>query len=179
MRWGLVPSWAPDPSVGSRMINARSETIDERSAFREAFERRRCLIIADGYYEWRNLAGMKVPMRIRLRDDQVFAFAGVWEKWLGRDGRSLITCSILTTSPSPSIAFVHDRMPVILARDERAQWLDRHASPESLKPLLKSYADDELSAYVVSPLVNHVDNDGPQCVVEAAAPSASEQTSLF
>jgi putative SOS response-associated peptidase YedK len=180
LRWGLVPSWADDPTVGTRMINARSETIDERSAFRDAFERRRCLIVADGFYEWQRIGGIKVPMRVRLRNQRPFAFAGLWEKWSRGGGPPLATCTILTTSPSPSIAGIHDRMPVILGPEQRTLWLDRHAEPESLKRILQPYPDDEIEAYTVAQLVNFVDNDSPDCVAPADAPAqAAAQTTLF
>jgi putative SOS response-associated peptidase YedK len=179
MRWGLVPSWAPDASIGSRMINARSETIDAKSAFREAFERRRCLIVADGFYEWRKHGSLKVPMRIHRADNQLFAFAGLWERWSRRGSEPLITCTILTTTPAESIASIHDRMPVILRREEQAHWLDRDADPDSLKPLLRPYDGDDLEAYSVSTLVNHVENDSPDCVIGADPPATAEQTTLF
>lgn len=178
MRWGLVPSWAEDPTIGSRMINARGETIDEKSAFREAFERRRCLIVADGFYEWRRVGSTKVPMRIRLKGDQLFGFAGLWERWT-RGPEPLVTCTILTTTPAASIASIHDRMPVILSREDRARWLDRNADPESLKALLRPYDDAQLEAYTVSSLVNYVENDDAACIEEAAPPPATEQTTLF
>lgn len=179
MRWGLVPAWANDPTSGARMINARSETIDEKSAFREAFERRRCLVVADGYYEWRRLGDTKVPMRIRLKGNRLFAFAGLWEKWSRAGVSPLLTCTILTTSPSPSINHIHDRMPVILSPEDRARWLNRSADPDELKGMLVSYPDDELEAYPVSPHVNYVENDDPTCVAAVEPPIATEQTSLF
>jgi putative SOS response-associated peptidase YedK len=180
LRWGLVPGWADDPSVGARMINARSETIDKRSAFNDAFEHRRCLVVADGFYEWQRIGNLKVPMRIHLRNNRPFAFAGLWERW-SRPGREpLVTCTILTTSPSPSIADIHDRMPVMLGPRERELWLDRDADPESLKAVLRPYADEELEAYSVSQLVNRVENDVPECIAPAEPPrQAATQTTLF
>ena len=179
LRWGLVPSWADDPAVGSRMINARSETIDEKSAFQEAFERRRCIIVADGFYEWRRLGSTKVPMRIQLKGGGLFGFAGLWERWTRRGSEPLMTCTILTTTPSPSIASIHDRMPVILSRAERALWLDRNADTESLKRLLRPFDDAQLEAYAVAPLVNHVENDSAECIEPVTPPTAAEQTTLF
>jgi len=179
MRWGLVPSWSEDPAMGARMINARSETIDQRAAFSEAFARRRCLIVSDGFYEWRSHGSGKVPMRIRLKGNRLFAFAGLWERWSRGEGAPLITCTILTTTPSPAIASIHDRMPVILKPGDRDLWLDRDADGETLKSLLQPFADDELEAYSVAPLVNHVENDSPECIEPAQPPVASEQTSLF
>lgn len=179
MRWGLVPAWAEDPSIGSRMINARSETIDAKSAFREAFERRRCLIVADGFYEWRRHGPLKVPMRIHLEDNRPFAFAGLWERWSRRGAEPLITCTILTTTPAASIAEIHDRMPVILRKEDEARWLDRDADPDSLKSLLVPYAGADLEAYPVSTLVNHVENDSPEVLLQTDPPATAEQTSLF
>ena len=181
MRWGLVPSWADDPSIGARMINARSETIDQKSAFREAFERRRCLIVADSFYEWQQIGNIKVPMRIRLRTGELFAFAGLWERWSKAGADPLVSCTILTTSPAPSLASIHDRMPVILRREDYGRWLDREADPESLKKLLQPYADTDLEAYSVSTFVNHAANDAPECIEPADPPAAAidKQTTLF
>lgn len=179
MRWGLVPQWADDPSVAARMINARSETIEEKPAFREAFERRRCVIVADGFYEWQRISGQKVPVRIHRPGERLFAFAGLWEKWAQQEGKPLITCTILTTTPAPSIADIHDRMPVMLTPDECAAWLQRDTPTDSLKALLQPFPDDQLEAYAVSTLVNHVDNDGPECVQPAPPVRGAEQTTLF
>lgn len=178
MRWGLVPAWADSPAVGSRMINARSETVGERSAFRDAFLRRRCLIPADGFYEWRTREGVKTPMRITRTGGELFAFAGLWEKWQQGDGPPLYTCTILTTSPAPAIADIHDRMPVMLRPEQYGLWLEPDADEEQLQALLKPYDNDDLHAYVVSSLVNKVENDGPECIAPAE-PDEAEQTSLF
>jgi putative SOS response-associated peptidase YedK len=179
MRWGLVPSWAENPNEGARMINARSETVAERSAFREAFERRRCLIPADGFYEWRPAGSGKTPMRITRRGEEPFAFAGLWERWtrLGQD--PLYTFTILTTSPAPSIASIHDRMPVMLRPDQYDLWLDENADAAALQTLLQPFDDDDLHAYPVSTAVNKVENDGPECVVPVEVPAIAEQTSFF
>jgi putative SOS response-associated peptidase YedK len=177
MRWGLVPSWSETPNEGARMINARSETVSERAAFRDAFERRRCLIPADGFYEWHNLGSVKVPMRI-TRGGEPFAFAGLWERWQKGDDAPLYTCTILTTSPAESIAHIHDRMPVMLRPDQYDLWLADNADPEALKSLLQTYDGADLQAYAVSTLVNKVENDGPENI-EPAAPTVAEQTSLF
>jgi putative SOS response-associated peptidase YedK len=177
MRWGLVPAWAEGAVDGARMINARSETVAERAAFRDAFERRRCLVPADGFYEWRTVGSTKVPMRITL-GDELFAFAGLWERWQRGDAPPLYTCTILTTSPAAAIADIHDRMPVMLRPEQYDIWLDRDTDAETLKSLLEPYAGDDLQAYVVSNLVNKVENDGPQCIAPALAPTA-EQTSFF
>lgn len=177
MRWGLVPHWADSPADGARMINARSETVQERSAFRDAFERRRCIIPADGFYEWKQTPSGKIPMRITL-GGELFAFAGLWEKWQRGDQPPLYTCTILTTSPAPSIADIHDRMPVMLRPEQYDLWLQSDADPEELKALLRPYEGEDLQAYTVSTLVNKVENDGPECV-QPAEPETAEQTSLF
>ena len=179
MRWGLVPSWAAEPSIGTRMINARSETIGVKSAFREAFEKRRCLVVADGYYEWRKIGNLKVPMRIKLADGRPFAFAALWERWSRGGAEPLVTCTILTTTPPAGIAAIHDRMPVILSPSDRRRWLDRDADPAALEAMLHPYDADDLEAYPVSSLVNHVENDSPECVAPADPPVATEQTTLF
>jgi putative SOS response-associated peptidase YedK len=179
MRWGLVPSWAESPADGARMINARSETVDERPAYREAFAQRRCLIPADGFYEWRTIGTMKIPMRITRRNGEPFAFAGLWERWQRGDQPPLYTCTILTTSPAASLASIHDRMPVMLKADQYDIWLDEGADRTTLKSMLQPYDDDDLHAYSVSNLVNKVDNDGPACIAEPEVPVVAEQTSLF
>jgi putative SOS response-associated peptidase YedK len=181
MRWGLVPSWATDPSIGARMINARSETIDQKSAFREAFEKRRCLIVADGFYEWQHIGNIKIPMRIQLRGGRPFAFAGLWERWSRGSAEPLVTCTILTTTPASSIASIHDRMPVILHPEDYSKWLARDVDPDSLKPLLRAYDDESLEAYSVSTFVNHAGNDSPECIEPADPPVATldQQTTLF
>ena len=165
-KWGLVPYWAKDPSIGNRMINARAETLLQRSAFREALERRRCLIPADGFYEWRKLASGRQPVYIRRKDGNLFAFAGLWEKWLGEDGQSLFTASIVTVQPNRLVSQVHDRMPAILNQEQEAHWLDRRRSrPEDLFPSLKTYDEDLLEAFEVSRSVNRVENDSPELIV--------------
>ncbi len=178
MRWGLVPAWADSAAEGARMINARSETVAERAAFREAFDRRRCLIPADGFYEWRQAGNIKIPMRITV-GERPFAFAGLWERWQRGDAEPLYTCTILTTSPAPSIASIHDRMPVILRPEQYDIWLDQEADDAILKALLQPYSGDDLQAHPVSNLVNKVDNDGPECIVAVEAPVVTEQTTLF
>jgi putative SOS response-associated peptidase YedK len=178
MRWGLVPNWAETPADGARMINARSETVHERAAFRDAFERRRCLIPADGFYEWRNAGGVKIPMRV-TRGGALFAFAGLWERWQRGDDAPLYTCTILTTSPADAIASIHDRMPVMLRPEQYDLWLDPDSDAATLQSLLRPYEGDDLQAYVVSNLVNKVENDGPENIEPVDSPTLAEQTSLF
>lgn len=168
MRWGLVPWWAKDASMGNRLINARAETLSTRPAFRDAFERRRCLILADGFYEWRRdgerpNARTKVPMRVQMADRRPFAFAGIWERWRDPNGEMVYSCAIVTTAPSEQLRAIHDRMPVILDRRDRETWLDPGASPGPLLALLGP-STEALDVYVVSSFVNSAANDGPECV---------------
>jgi putative SOS response-associated peptidase YedK len=168
MRWGLIPAWAKDPAIGSRLINARAETLAEKPAFRAAFRRRRCLIPADGFYEWTaGPEGKRRPMRIRLTSGQPFAFAGLWDEWRPADGGPPIrTCTIITCAPNELMATLHHRMPVILTPEAEAVWLDPSITdPERLLPLLVPYPADQMVAYPVSPLVNSPAHDSPQLVL--------------
>jgi putative SOS response-associated peptidase YedK len=164
-QWGLIPSWAKDPSIGSRMINARAETLAEKPSFRTALRKRRCLILADGFYEWRKDSGGKTPFFIHLRSGRPFALAGLWEVWQTPDGVALPTCTIITTGPNSLVAALHDRMPVILPPDAYARWLDPEPqAPADLAPLLVSYPADKMNLYAVSRAVNSPANDSPVCV---------------
>ena len=168
LRWGLIPSWARDPAIGNRLINARAETVGEKPAFRAALRRRRCLIAADGFYEWQRAGARKQPYFIRLRDDRPFAFAGLWESWEGADHSALETCTILTTDANEVMRPIHDRMPVILAPDDYARWLDPAIeSPAPLAGLLRPYAADDLTASAVSPHVNSPAHEDPRCIEPA------------
>lgn len=162
LRWGLVPYWAGDPGIGGRMINARSETVDRKPAFREPFRDRRCWVLADGFYEWHSQGGQKVPVHFRLPDGRPFAFAGLWDRWRGDDDE-LVSCTILTTEPSDEVRRIHDRMPVILPEDARDRWLDPGADPDSLKTLLRPYAG-ALQGRHVSTRVNVPENDDPSLI---------------
>jgi putative SOS response-associated peptidase YedK len=167
MRWGLVPSWSKDPKQGARMINARAETVAEKPAFRAAFKRRRCIVPADGYYEWQNTGGKhKQPYLFHLRDDRPFGFAGLWEHWHGDgSGPPLETCTVVTTDAAEATREVHDRMPVILEPDDYAMWLDpEFEDRERLLSLLVPYETDGLIAEPVSTYVNNARNEGPECV---------------
>ena len=165
LRWGLIPFWAKDPSIGARMINARSETVAEKPAFRAAFKRRRCLVIADGFYEWQKQNGTKQPFFIRLHDARPFAFAGLWEIWEGPDANPVESCTLLTTQPNELLRVVHNRMPVILQPKDYQLWLDPEIQePKRLQPLLKPYSAEEMEAYAVSRYVNSPDNDDPKCI---------------
>jgi len=165
LRWGLIPSWAKDPAMGNRMINARAETVAEKPAFRAALRRRRCLIPADGFYEWQRTGGQKQPYFIHLRDDRPFAFAGLWEAWEGPDHAAVESCTILTTGPNELILPIHNRMPVILAPDAYQLWLDPALQqPGQLEDLLVPYPADEMTAQPVSTYVHSPAGEGPKCI---------------
>lgn len=162
LKWGLVPPWADDEKIGARMINARAETAAEKPAFREAYRRKRCLIPADGYYEWKTTEDGKQPYRITVRGGGLFSMAGLYETWTAADGRKVHTCAILTTEANDRLAAIHDRMPVILHREDEALWLDRTVQErEQLDPLLVSYPSEEMEAYEVDKRVGSVKHDDP------------------
>jgi putative SOS response-associated peptidase YedK len=165
LRWGLIPFWAKDPSIGAKLINARGETLAEKPSFRAAFRERRCLIPADGFYEWQSTNGRQ-PVYIRMADGGVFAFAGLWERWKGPEG-PVETCTLITTSPNELMAPIHDRMPVILPRDAYGAWLSPGATPDVLGSLLSPYPAGEMASYRVSKLVNNPRNDDAQCIAPA------------
>lgn len=145
-RWGLVPSWAKDPAIGYRMFNARAETVAEKPSFRSAFHKRRCLIPADGFYEWQKLGKVKIPFYFSLKSGRPFGFAGLHETWTSPEGETIHTCTIITTQPNGLIRSVHDRMPVILPKDKERAWIDPlNRNREMLLSLLKPYPADEMS----------------------------------
>jgi len=165
--WGLIPSWAKDPTIGNRMINARSETLHEKPSFRSAFQRRRCLIPASGFYEWKVEPGRKAktPMYIRKKSGKPFGFAGLWENWNSPDGSSILSCTIITTAPNDMMKEIHNRMPVILPESSYSLWLEPgEPELERLKTLLKASSAEEMIAYPVSNLVNNPANDVPACI---------------
>ena len=171
MRWGLIPSWAKDPSIGSRMINARSETLAEKPSFRNALKRRRCLIVADGFYEWQKQpSGGKVPMFITLKDRQPFGFAGLYETWTEPEsGESLVSCTIVTGPANEFMASIHERMPIILPADAYDLWLDpQEMNTARLLEVLKPYPADQMRAYPVSTRVNTPANDDPSLIEMAS-----------
>lgn len=161
LRWGLIPFWAKDPSIGSQMINARAETLAEKPAFRNALKKRRCLVLADGFYEWQKTATGKAPMRIALASNEPFAFAGLWENWDTPDGGVLRTFTIVTTTPNELIEPIHNRMPVILRPEHESLWLDNYADQGAWLDVLRPYPADLMIAYPVSKRVNAVGNDDP------------------
>lgn len=167
VRWGLIPSWARDPSIGSRMINARAETVAEKPAFRAAFRRRRCLVPADGFFEWMKQDGAKQPFRIHLADGEPFAFAALWETWTGPDGSVIESCAIVTTDACPEIAHIHDRMPVILDGGDFGPWLD--GPPEAAARTMHPYRGRRpLAFHPIGRRVNDVRNDDPS-ILEAVS----------
>ena len=147
LHWGLIPSWAKERSIGARMINGRSETVAEKPSFRSALKSRRCLIVADGFYEWQKLGARKQPFFIALADRRPFAFAGLWERWAGEGGEPVESCTILTTTANEAIAPIHDRMPVILDREHHGVWLDRGVTDAAaLLPLLRPQPAEAVTA---------------------------------
>ena len=165
VRWGLVPSWAKDEKMGARMINARGETVAEKPSFRSAFKTRRCLIPADGFYEWVRTEDGKQPHFIHFGDARPFAFAGLWERWHKGPGEPLETCTIITTTPNELLADLHDRMPVILPPDRYEEWLEpAPLDLDRLQEVLAPHPAEGMEAYPVSTYVNKPANDGPECI---------------
>ncbi len=166
LRWGLVPPWAENEKIGYKMINARAETLAQKPSFRDAFKKRRCLILADSFYEWkRHEDHSKTPMRIKLIDNKLFAMAGIWERWKSPKGNTLFTCTIITTSPNELMKDIHDRMPVILQQEDEKTWLDPSIQdPNQLNKLLKPFQENLLEAYEVSSLVNSPKNNAPSLI---------------
>jgi putative SOS response-associated peptidase YedK len=165
--WGLIPSWAKDPSIAPRLINARSETLAEKPSFRGAYKYHRCLILANGFYEWKQQANTKTktPFFIHLKNGKPFAFAGLWDEWHSSDGSQIRTCTIITTSPNELIASIHDRMPVILPSRDHTKWLDPAPQPsEALQGMLLPYPQEEMMASPVSSFVNNPANEGTACI---------------
>jgi putative SOS response-associated peptidase YedK len=181
VRWGLVPGWAKDLSISAKLINARAESVAGKPSFRAAFKRRRCLVPADGFYEWRREGAAKQPYRIARPDGAAFAFAGLWESWRAPEGETIESCTILTTQANATLAPIHGRMPVVLEAGAHAPWLDAAAEAEALHALLVPAPDALLTAYKVSPRVNNVRNDDEACLapVDDDDDPAPEQGSLF
>ncbi len=168
--WGLIPSWAKDPKIGNALINARADTLAEKPAFRSAYKYHRCIIFADGFFEWQPQPGTKtkVPHYIRLKSEQPFAFAGLWEHWQSPDGSEIKTATIITTDPNELTGKIHNRMPVILPKEKFAQWLDPEpAKAADLQSLLVPYPAEEMKAYPISTAVNTPANDSPEVIKPA------------
>lgn len=176
LQWGLVPSWAADPAIGSRLINARAESVTEKPAFRAAIRYRRCLVVSDGFYEWKGKGKTRQPYLFRLRSGKPFGLAGLWEHWQGADGSYIETCAILTTAANGLVRPVHDRMPVMVRPSDYGLWLDpKFQRPEGLEPLMQPYDGAEMISYAVSPAVNSPFKDDPSFV----RPVEVEQEQLF
>jgi putative SOS response-associated peptidase YedK len=173
MRWGLIPYWAKDAAIGNKMINARSESITEKASFKEAIERRRCLVPADAFYEWKKVSNgtriVRQPFLINMNDDEAFAFAGVWDRWKSPEGKVVESFSILTTDANAVTRDVHDRMPVIVPPEQYDLWLDPgFRNAEEIKSMLKPYDDAQMQKVPVSTRVNSPDNDDAECSVPIA-----------
>ena len=165
MRWGLIPAWAKDASLGARMINARSETASVKPSFQSAFRKRRCLILADGFYEWKKTPAGKQPTRIQMKGGSPFAFAGLWESWNNPEGRTVHSCSILTMAANSFMKKIHDRMPLILQKDNESKWLDSSKNdPEEIKEMIEELPNDCFESWNVSKLVNTPTNNNPECI---------------
>lgn len=163
MRWGLIPHWAKDASIGNRMINARGESLQEKPVFKSPFKKKRCLVLADGFYEWQKTGKTKQPMRITLKSRQLFAMAGLWERWKGPDGKEIKSFTIITTEPNALMKKIHDRMPVIIPPDLEDAWL-KGEDLDQLQSMLAPYPAKELAAYEVSTIVNSPKNDMEDCI---------------
>jgi putative SOS response-associated peptidase YedK len=179
LQWGLVPFWADDPEIGSKMTNARSETVATKPPFRASFRSRRCLIVADGFYEWQARNGRKQPYYIRLTSGRPFGMAGLWDHW-NKFGQPLETCSILTCDANEPMLAIHDRMPVVIPPESFSVWLDpaEHDSGK-LARLLRPFHPDEMTVYPVSTLVNNVRNDSAKCIEPVEIPAPEKQARLF
>lgn len=175
MRWGLVPFWAEDPKIGYKMINARAETVAEKPSYKKCFQQRRCLVPADGFYEWQKAGSVKRPFRITLEKGAPFAFAGIWDEWQDPGGEKVHSFTIITTEANRALAAIHDRMPVILPQEAEAPWLDPLLDPRKLQDFLKPYPAEQMTVFEISASVNSPKNDNPQII----KPISSDQLSLL
>ncbi len=169
LKWGLIPHFSKDARVGYKMINARAESLEEKPSYRQLLDRKRCLIPADGYYEWKREAGKSTPYRMVVMDRPLFAMAGLFDTWIDPEGNKISSCTIITTAASEWVATIHERMPVILTKEAEEAWLSLDDF-QYVKPLLRPYKAEKMSAYPVSPLVNNVKNDSPLCIREEMVP---------
>lgn len=176
MQWGLIPSWATDPAIGSRLINARAETVTEKPSFRSAVKSRRCIVPADSFYEWKKRpAGGKTPLRISPEPPRIAAFAGLWERWKNPAGEEVLSFTIITTTASEQVASIHDRMPLILAPEEETTWLNPKTPMDAIKQILQRPVMERISAHEVSKRVNSAKNNDAQLI----EPSTSPPETLF
>jgi len=178
--WGLIPKWAKDKSISSKLINARAETLTEKVSFKNALQQRRCLVLADGFYEWkRSSKKSRIPYRIRLKDASLFAFAGLWEAFEDEEQNCIHTFTIITTNANSMVSNIHDRMPVILDRQSEKTWLQQANSVEEHMSLLKSYDEHKMESYSVSSQVNSVENDNPKLILSAPPSDQFGNLTLF
>ena len=178
LKWGLVPSWAQDPAVGQRMVNARSDSLAEKPSYRDSFRDRRCVILADGYYEWTGKGRSRVPMFFHFPENRPFAIAGIWDRW-EKSGDALQTCTIITTDASANASQYHHRMPAVLRANRAAEWLDRGTSERRLLDLLVPYDGEDLECHEVSTLVNSPLNDVAECMAPFERQPVSEELTLW
>jgi len=178
LKWGLVPSWADDPSVGARLINARSDAVAIKPSYQASFRNRRCVILADGYYEWTGTGKSRSPFFFHLSGHRDFALAGLWDRW-EKGGATLDTCTIITTDASPRAAGVHHRMPVVLTPERAVEWVDASTKEPALFELMRSYSADDLECYEVGTLVNSPSNDSRDCMAQASPKVLPVELSLF
>jgi len=175
-RWGLIPQWAKDAKIGSKMINARAETLHEKPAYKKLLSRKRCLVIADGFYEWKKTSSGPQPYRITLKNEALFSFAGLWDEWVSGDGEVIDSFSIITTEANDLMKKIHDRMPVILKKEDEKKWLDAGLSADDAKVLLQPYEPIEMKAYPVSKAVNAAGNNSPDLILPV---EPEKDTTLF
>jgi putative SOS response-associated peptidase YedK len=166
MRWGLVPYWAKDPSVGNRMVNARAESLTEKPSYRVPLQTQRCLVLADGYYEWKSVGRERTPMYFRLNDGRAFGLAGLWDRWHGGEA-TLETCTVITTAAGTRASSCHHRMPVLLVDDAATKWMDGSLPEKEVLGLLRPYDSEELQMYEVGRFVNNPANDSAECIRRA------------
>ena len=179
MRWGLIPSWAKDPTIGNQTINARAESLTEKPAFKDLVGTRRCIIPADGFYEWRKEGKRKVPMWVHLKTKEPFALAGLWDVWRKPDGKRVESFTIITTEPNELVRPIHNRMPVILQPEDEEQWLDASRTPfVKAKSLLQPYPDELMDTHDVSTIVNSAKYDGPECIQRVSDGEGSRDRQL-
>lgn len=165
LRWGLIPPWAKDEKIGYKMINARAETLTEKPSFRSAYQKKRCLIVADSFYEWKKTEEKKTPMRIKLKSEEPFGMAGLWESWKSPQGDMVYSCTVITTEPNGLMASIHDRMPVILNPEDEKTWLDPSITDvREINKLLQPYNEEWMEAYEVSSLVNSPKNNSIELI---------------
>ena len=178
--WGITPEFGKNKPVALKLINAKSETVHQKVSFKNSFKQRRCLIPADGFYEWKRLGKKtKIPYRFTLKEGDLFSFAGIWEEYESLNGEIQHTFLILTSSPNKLVSQVHDRMPVILTREMEKKWLDKYSSEEDLLEMLKPYSEDSMLSYTVSPSVNSVQNDYPSLIKKSSPADQHGNYTLF